>query len=52
MSDKNVLKYQIEQLRERLHELVIEKQGNFADDQVARMSTELDELIVQYEKAK
>lgn len=52
MSEANVLKQQIERLRERLHQLVIDKQGNFADEQVAKASAELDELIVAYEKAK
>lgn len=52
MSDKNVLQQQIERMRERLHKLVVDKQGNFADAQVAKLSAELDELIVAYEKAK
>jgi len=43
---------EIEALRIRLHDLVLAKGGNMIDDEVAELSTELDELIVKYQKAK
>lgn len=52
MLEANLLKQRIERLRECLHKLVIDKQGNFADERVVQLSAELDELIVAYEKAK
>lgn len=52
MSDAKTLKQQIEELREKLHQLVIDKQGNFADNEVAQLSAKLDELIVAYERIK
>ncbi|MPM98024.1 hypothetical protein SDC9_145205 [bioreactor metagenome] len=52
MPDANTLKWKIEELREELHQLVITKQGNFTDEEVARLSSELDEVIVAYEKVK
>lgn len=44
------LEEQIECMRARLHELVISKAGNMIDDEVAELSTELDQLIVNYQK--
>ncbi|MGI6092816.1 MAG: aspartyl-phosphate phosphatase Spo0E family protein [Veillonellaceae bacterium] len=52
MPNADALKWQIEELREKLHQLVLDKQGNFIDEEVARMSAELDEIIVAYEKVK
>lgn len=52
MPDADTLKWQIEELREKLHQLVIAKRGNFTDEEVARLSSELDEIIVAYEKVK
>ncbi|MDD4599565.1 hypothetical protein SDC9_04082 [bioreactor metagenome] len=52
MADVNSLKVQIEELREKLHQLVIDKKGNFVDHEVAQLSAQLDELIVAYEKVK
>lgn len=52
MPDADALKQKIEQLREKLHQLVIAKQCNFTDEEVARLSAELDEIIVAYERVK
>lgn len=52
MADPNNLKKQIEELREKLHQLVVDKQGSFIDHEVAKLSSELDELIVAYERLK
>lgn len=43
---------EIEHMRARLHDLVIEKAGNMIDHEVAKLSVELDELIVRYQKKK
>ncbi len=50
MSDMRNRQQEIEELRTRLHQLVIDKQGDFANPEVATLSTHLDELIVEYEK--
>ncbi len=52
MSDFDQRRWEIEQLRTRLHQLVLEKRGNLADLEVAELSTCLDRLIVEYERAK
>lgn len=52
MADTNTLRQQIEELREKLHQLVIDKKGRFIDHEVAQLSAQLDELIVAYEKVK
>ena len=44
------LEEEIECMRTRLHELVISKAGNMIDDEVAELSTKLDQLIVSYQK--
>ena len=44
------LEGEIECMRTRLHELVISKAGNMIDDEVAELSTKLDQLIVSYQK--
>ena len=40
---------EIEVIRERLHQLVERKFGNFTDTEVADLSQYLDQLIVEYE---
>lgn len=40
---------EIEEVRIRLHLLVEQKCGNFADREVGELSTYLDRLIVEYE---
>ncbi|WP_371376045.1 aspartyl-phosphate phosphatase Spo0E family protein [Sporomusa aerivorans] len=42
---------EIEAVRDRLHLLVAQKQGDFADGEVAALSSQLDRLIVEYELA-
>lgn len=42
---------EIEIIRERLHQLVERKFGNFTDNEVAELSRHLDQLIVEYETA-
>ncbi len=42
---------EIEVARERLHQLVERKFGNFTDKEVADLSQYLDQLIVEYETA-
>lgn len=42
---------EIEIIRERLHQLVERKYGNFTDNEVAELSRHLDRLIVEYETA-
>lgn len=42
---------EIEEVRLRLHFLVEEKAGNFADREVGELSAYLDRLIVEYELA-
>lgn len=42
---------EIEIIRERLHQLVERKFGNFTDEEVAELSRYLDRLIVEYETA-
>lgn len=52
MTELCKLQREIEELRERLHQLVIDKKENFSDHDVAELSAQLDELIVAYAKAK
>lgn len=52
MSTREEQALEIEQMRVRLHELVIAKVGNMIDPEVAKLSIKLDELIVQYQKTK
>jgi uncharacterized protein YfkK (UPF0435 family) len=42
---------EIEAVRDRLHLLVEQKRGNFADGEVTALSSHLDRLIVEYELA-
>ncbi|WP_371365248.1 hypothetical protein SRRS_01130 [Sporomusa rhizae] len=42
---------EIEAVRDRLHLLVEQKCGNFADREVSELSSYLDRLIVEYELA-
>lgn len=42
----------IERMRAHLHDLVLEKQGNMIDHEVGDLSTQLDQLIVEYQKIK
>ena len=42
---------EIEAVRDRLHLLVEQKCGNFADLEVSELSSYLDKLIVEYELA-
>lgn len=43
--------HEIEAVRDRLHRLVEQKFGDFADQEVAELSRYLDRLIVEYEQA-
>jgi len=43
---------EIEHVRARLHELVIAKVGNMIDPEVGKLSTQLDKLIVKYQRTK
>lgn len=52
MSDLDQRRREIEQLRTRLHDLVLEKHGDLRDNEVANLSMRLDKLIVEYERAK
>ncbi|MEN6414686.1 MAG: aspartyl-phosphate phosphatase Spo0E family protein [Veillonellales bacterium] len=52
MAEIDKLQREIEQLRGCLHQLVLDKKEDFADNEVAELSARLDELIVAYEKAK
>lgn len=52
METLSELQSAIETLREELHQLVIAKQGNFADAEVTRLSQKLDELIVRHDNLK
>jgi len=42
----------IEQLRDQLHKLVLEKECRFIDEEVTSLSEKLDRLIVKHEKSK
>ena len=52
MSDLLKLEQEIESVRISLHELVHKKSGNLIDQEVAKVSIQLDQLIVEYEKIK
>ncbi|MCE5285349.1 MAG: aspartyl-phosphate phosphatase Spo0E family protein [Pelosinus sp.] len=52
MLNLNEQQHEIETLRLRLHELVLAKSGNLADQEVTDLSAMLDTLIVRYEKTK
>ncbi|WP_110954852.1 aspartyl-phosphate phosphatase Spo0E family protein [Anaerosinus massiliensis] len=52
MSELKKISQDIERLREQLHTLVLEKKGKFVDEEVTRLSQQLDKLIVAYEKMK
>ncbi|AIF54244.1 aspartyl-phosphate phosphatase Spo0E family protein [Pelosinus sp. UFO1] len=52
MSNLQKLAQEIERVRVHLHELVDKKSGNLIDKEVAAVSIALDQLIVQFEKAK
>lgn len=52
MSDLALLKQEIERVRLCLHEMVVVKKENFADCEVSRLSTHLDNLILQYQHLK
>lgn len=43
---------EIEAMRVQLHRLVLNKNGNMIDPEVAEMSIQLDRLIVDYEQSK
>ena len=43
---------EIENLRCRLHELVIAKKGDLTHPEVAELSAQLDRLIVEFERSK
>ncbi len=45
------IEIEIENLREQLH-LLYEQKGSFADAEVAKLSSQLDQLIVLYEHVK
>ena len=52
MSTQEGQELEIERMRICLHELVIAKGGNMIDPEVGKLSAELDELIVEYQKTK
>lgn len=52
MSELKKQEEKIEQMRARLHDLVIAKAGNMIDHEVGELSAELDQLIVKYQKIK
>lgn len=52
MADLKQIDEEIEKMRERLHELVLKKKCKFVDEDVTKLSQELDLLIVQYERCK
>ena len=52
MSELKEQEEKIEKMRARLHDLVIAKAGNMIDHEVGALSTELDQLIVKYQKIK
>lgn len=52
VSELKKINQDIEQLREQLHKLVLEKKCHFVDEEVTRLSQELDTLIVKHEKIK
>lgn len=52
MSKQEEQEAEIESMRTQLHRLVMSKAGNLIDKEVGDLSTQLDELIVKYQKAK
>ena len=52
MTDKKTKECEIEVLREQLHVIVAEHEGNLQHPRVMAVSAQLDELIVQCQKAK
>lgn len=48
---KQELSQEIQRLREKLEQLVANKEGQFLDPEVVDFSQEIDELIVKYQKA-
>lgn len=52
MADLKQIDEEIEKMRESLHELVLKKKCKFVDEDVTKLSQELDLLIVQYERCK
>jgi len=52
VSELKKINQDIEQLREQLHKLVLEKKCRFVDEEVTRLSQKLDTLIVKHEKIK
>lgn len=52
MTANNQLDEQIEALREELHALVVEYEGNMQHPDVQELSSRLDKLIVVWQKQK
>ena len=52
MSTHEEQEVEIEHMRACLHQLVIAKKGNMIDSEVAELSTNLDKLIVKYQRTK
>lgn len=52
MADLMETQTEIEIVRLLLHDLVIAKNGNMIDPEVAALSVRLDKLIVAYQRAK
>lgn len=52
MAELKKINQDIEQLREQLHKLVLEKECRFVDEEVTNLSEKLDQLIVKHEKIK
>ncbi|WP_425059549.1 hypothetical protein SCACP_01410 [Sporomusa carbonis] len=52
MGDLSTKEQEIERVRFRLHQLVVNKRGNLSDKEVAELSSHLDRLIVEYQHAR
>ncbi len=50
MSQQKEQEAEIESMRTQLHELVMAKAGNLIDEEVGKLSSQLDQLIVKYQK--
>lgn len=52
MSDFARMEQEIEELRKSLNKMVAERRGNLHDADVMKLSSRLDHLIVEFERAR